>query len=73
MIGEMLTQPPEEAGFYFLYARVWGDDVPKFYAGYVRKIANGFAYIFNGNFVFPSDIEGPAKWWKIETPEVPSE
>ncbi len=62
---------PTKPGWYWFYGDPHGE-LEKFirlYAVSVHKISNGFSYVAEGNFMFPTRASG--SWAKMVVPKTP--
>ncbi|MCK5608945.1 hypothetical protein KAR91_44135 [Candidatus Pacearchaeota archaeon] len=70
-------QWPEKEGLYWFYGyrygKFFGDEKnkPELVLVNVRKIANGFMYTGDGQFMFESEVEKP-HFQKVVLPELPN-
>jgi len=70
---EWTTEWPTEPGMYWFYGYRYGkdnDEKPEMQLLEVSKIANGFMYIAEGNFMYKSEVE-EAHFQKAILPKAP--
>lgn len=60
---------PQEKGWYWFYGDAYRTNRKRLFAVQVWEASNGFSYIANGNFIYPSEAVG--MWLPLVTPEIP--
>ena len=73
---KFLTKYPEKEGLFWLYGYRYGkvscgsETKPELMLMKVRRVANGWLYTADGQFVFPGEVECP-HFMEVVTPELP--